>query len=157
MCPAPAIVTATVQSGPFDVAEEMAALQLADGEIGGVVSFTGLCRNDGGDLTALELEHYPAMAEQQLQQIAQQAAEKWAVSRLRLVHRFGMIRPGEPIVLVIAASAHRADAFHAAEFVMDFLKTDAPFWKKEHRENAASSWVEAHAADDEAKARWQSR
>ena len=70
---------------------------------------------------------------------------------------FGMIRPGEPIVLVIAASAHRADAFHAAEFVMDFLKTDAPFWKKEHRENAASSWVEAHAADDEAKARWQSR
>lgn len=145
-----------VQAEPFDAAAEAAALAAGRSDIGALVTFTGLCRDENGTLAALELEHYPAMAEAELTRIADEAARRWPLLGLTLVHRFGLIRAGEPIVLVITASAHRRAAFAAAEFLMDFLKTDAPFWKKEHRKGeAGGDWVEAKRADDEAADRWR--
>ena len=143
-----------VQSAPFDTGTELEQLNLSDGNIGAVVSFIGLCRNEAGRLKALELEHYPDMAAQQLERLAAQAGQRWSLDRTLIVHRFGMIAPGEPIVLVITASPHRADAFAAAEFLMDYLKTDAPFWKKEHTLDEGSAWVQEKSSDTQAKRRW---
>lgn len=144
-----------VQREDFDLAAEVQALSGGRSDVGAVVTFSGLCRDDGGTLEALELEHYPGMAEAQIGRIARQAAERWPLTGLVAIHRVGLIRPGENIVLVAAASAHRAAAFEAASFLMDFLKTDAPFWKKEHRRGSAGGWVAAKASDDEAARRWR--
>ena len=122
-----------VQRQPFDVGEEIRTLTEGRADIGATVAFSGYCRDEGGTLAALELEHYPGMAQAELSRIAAQAAERWPLLGLSMVHRFGRLRPGEPIVLVIAGSAHRQAAFEAASFLMDYQKTRAPFWKKEHR------------------------
>lgn len=143
-----------VQEEDFDLAAEAANLSAGRRDVGAVVTFSGLCRDEGGSLEALELEHYPAMAETEIRRIAQEAAERWPLTGLIAIHRFGRIRPGENIVLVAAASAHRSAAFEAASFLIDFLKTHAPFWKKEHRVEGNGSWVEPKAADDAAAHRW---
>ena len=124
-------------------------------DIGAVVAFTGFCRDEGGTLAALELEHYPGMAGAEIARIAAEAAERWKLLALTAIHRFGRILPGEPIVLVLAASAHRGAAFDAAAFMMDYLKTRAPFWKKEHRaDGSTGDWVAAKEADEGAAGRW---
>lgn len=144
-----------IQREDFDVAAEIAALTRGDTNIGAVVSFTGLCRDESGRLAALELEHYPGMAEAEIARVAQEAAERWPLFGLAAIHRFGLIRPGEQIVLVIATSSHRRAAFEAADFLMDYLKTRAPFWKREHlADGTLGSWVEAKADDDDAAKRW---
>ncbi|QTL02302.1 molybdenum cofactor biosynthesis protein MoaE [Aquabacter sp. L1I39] len=148
-----------IQAEPFDTAAEIAALS-GTGEVGAVVSFTGLCRADppdatgGAPLTALVLEHYPGMAEDEIARHVEEARTRWPLQGARVIHRFGRIVPGEQIVLVVTASAHREAAFNAAAFLMDWLKTDAPFWKKEER-GVAGDWVAAKASDDMAAARWK--
>jgi len=150
--PAP---TVRVQAQPFDLEKEITALSDGRRDVGAVVSFSGLCRDEGGQLAALELEHYPGMAEGEIGRIAEEACKRWPLTGLTVVHRFGKLEPGEQIVLVVAASAHREAAFNAASFLMDFLKTRAPFWKKEHRtDGTAGDWVAAKDADDEAADRW---
>jgi molybdopterin synthase catalytic subunit len=145
-----------IQAGDFDIAAEMSAVSRGRPEVGAVVTFTGLCRDENGRLSALELEHYPGMAEEELQRIAREAGERWPLSAVTIIHRHGSLVPGDNIVLVIAASAHREAAFSAASFMMDFLKTRAPFWKKEHfAAGGEGNWVSAKDADDEAALRWQ--
>ena len=147
--------TIRVQCEPFDAAAEAALLTRERTDIGALVSFLGLCRDEAGTLAALELEHYPGMAEAEMTRIAAEAEQRWPLLGLTVIHRFGAIRPGEPIVLVLCASAHRAAAFSAAEFLMDFLKSRAPFWKKEHRvEGSQGGWVAAKDADETALERW---
>lgn len=151
-----------VQREAFDVAQAMASLTDGRTDVGGVVSFVGYCRDEAGTLDALELEHFPGMAESEMAGIAADAERRWPLLGLIIIHRYGLIRPGEPIVLVAAASAHRAAAFAAADFVMDLLKTCAPFWKREHRKGvehdprSSGAWVSAKTSDDEAKSRWGS-
>ena len=146
-----------VQAGDFDAAAESARLTQGRTDVGAVVTFTGLCRDEGGQLAALELEHYPGMAEAEIGRIARQALERWPVTGLTVIHRYGKIAPGGKIVLVVAASSHRQAAFEAANFLMDFLKTRAPFWKKEHgKDGSEGGWVEAKDADDKAAERWSS-
>ena len=143
-----------IQREEFDLAAEIARLS-GDG-VGAVATFTGICRDEAGRLAALELEHYPGMAEAEIGRIAIDAAERWPLLGLTIIHRIGLIRPGENIVLVAAASTHRQAAFHAAEFLMDYMKSRAPFWKKEHLADGSSgSWVEARETDEEAVARWR--
>jgi molybdopterin synthase catalytic subunit len=145
-----------VQRDDFDAGEEVARLTQGRADIGAVVTFHGLCRDEGGRLAALELEHYPGMAEAEIGRIAAQAMARWQLEGLRVVHRHGLIPAGGNIVLVAAAAPHRQAAFEAASFVMDFLKTRAPFWKREHlRDGTLGPWVEAAAGDDEAMSRWQ--
>ena len=152
---APAAITVQIQREPFDAADEVAALSAGRRDIGAVVTFTGLCRDEDGRLSALELEHYPGMAEAEIRRVAEEAARRWAVQGVTAIHRFGKLLPGEPIVLVVTAAPHRREAFEAAEFVMDFLKTRAPFWKREHAaDGTAGGWVDAKEADDTATARW---
>ncbi len=147
--------TIRIQAESFDTAAETAALTRGRADVGAVVAFTGLCRDEGGRLAALELEHYPGMAEAELARIATDAETRWPLMGLTVIHRFGRIAPGEEIVLVLAASAHRRAAFEAAEFLMDYLKTKAPFWKREHlRDGSVGAWVEAKTVDDEATERW---
>jgi len=147
--------TVRVQAEDFDAAAEIAGLASGRADIGAVVSFTGLCRDEDGTLAALELEHYPGMAEAEIGRIAAEAASRWPLAGLTVIHRHGLLKPGENIVLVVAASAHRRAAFEAADFLMDYLKTQAPFWKKEHlRSGEVSSWVDAKADDDDALQRW---
>jgi molybdopterin synthase catalytic subunit len=144
-----------IQTGDFDIAAEQAALLLEAGDAGAIAAFTGICRSEDGQLAALELEHYPGMAEAELARIAGLAARRWPLKGLTILHRVGRIAPGGNIVLVLAASTHRRAAFESAEFVMDFLKTSAPFWKKEHRKDgSAGDWVSAKDQDDAAAARW---
>lgn len=148
-------VTIRIQAETFDADAETAALTGARTDIGAVVAFIGLCRDEGGKLSALELEHYPGMAEAEIARIAAQAQGRWPLMGLTVIHRFGVIRPGEGIVLVLAASVHRRAAFEAAEFLMDYLKTRAPFWKREHlKDGTVGAWVEAKTVDDEAAGRW---
>ena len=148
--------TIRIQAEPFDAAAETAALTAGRTDVGAVVAFTGLCRDEGGRLTALELEHYPGMAEAEIARIAEQARERWPLMGLTVIHRYGKIAPGDDIVLVLTASTHRRAAFEAAEFLMDYLKTQAPFWKREHlKDGTAGAWVEAKSVDDEAMERWE--
>ncbi len=145
----------SIQREPFDVPAETARLTAGRADVGAMVTFTGLCRDEGGRLAALELEHYPDMAEDEIKRVAETALGRWPLIGLTAIHRFGLIRPGEDIVLVIAASSHRRAAFEAADFMMDYLKTSAPFWKREHMAGGAvGGWVEAKAEDDLAAARW---
>lgn len=145
-----------VQAADFDVGAEIAALHDGRADVGAVASFVGLCRDEGGRLAALELEHYPGMAEAEIGRVAAAAAERWPdLTAVTAVHRFGRIAPGGRIVLVAAASPHRGSAFAAAEYLMDYLKTRAPFWKKEHRvDGSEGDWVAPKAADDDQAARW---
>jgi molybdopterin synthase catalytic subunit len=147
--------TIRIQAEPFDAAAETAALTGWRADIGAVVAFMGFCRDEGGRLAVLELEHYPGMAEAEIDRIAEQAESRWPLLGLTVIHRFGRISPGQEIVLVLAASAHRQAAFEAASFLMDYLKTQAPFWKREHlKDGTAGAWVEAKEADDRAMERW---
>ena len=149
-------VRIAVQADDFDAAAETARITAGRSDIGAVVSFTGLCRGGSGTLAALELEHYPGMAEDEIARVAQEAQARWPLQGITVIHRHGKIAPGGNIVLVIAASAHRQAAFDAASYLMDYLKTRAPFWKKEHRaDGTAGGWVDAREADDAAAARWQ--
>lgn len=145
-----------LQAEDFDIAAEIARITQGNADVGAVVTFSGVCRGEQGSLSALELEHYPGMAEAEIARIAGQAVERWPLAGLTAIHRFGRITTGENIVLVVAASAHRHAAFEAASFLMDFLKSRAPFWKKEHRaDGSEGGWVDAKESDDEAAARWK--
>ena len=144
-----------IQREDFSVADEIAALTQGRADIGAVVTFTGLCRDEGGRLAALELEHYPGMAESAVAGVVAEAEERWPLQGVTIIHRYGRIPPGGNIVLVATASAHRRAAFAAAEFLMDYLKTRAPFWKREHlSDGSIGGWVEATQADDAAAGRW---
>lgn len=146
-----------VQKQDFDLAEELALATAGRTDIGAVVTFSGLCRDEGGALAALELEHYPGMAEAEIGRIATAALARWPLQAVTVIHRHGRITPGENIVLVIAASTHRQAAFEAASFLMDFMKTSAPFWKREHGSGGeAKGWVDARVSDDDARTRWTS-
>jgi len=149
MSPQPTI---RIQIADFDVAQEIAALSAGRNDIGAVVTFSGLCR--GGETTALTLEHYPEMAEAEIGRHARAALQRWPLTGLTVVHRVGRFLPGDNIVLVVTASAHRQAAFEAAEYLMDFLKAHAPFWKIEEIAGGRKAWVAATAQDDDAAARW---
>jgi molybdopterin synthase catalytic subunit len=138
-----------VQKEDFDLAREVKALA-KDPQVGAVASFVGVVRE-----VPMTLEHYAGMTEREIERIVEQARERWKISDATVIHRYGELAPGDQIVLVAVSSAHRGEAFAACEFIMDYLKTRAPFWKKEHRAEGAR-WVEARAADDEAAERWQS-
>ncbi|HRD33810.1 MAG TPA: molybdopterin synthase catalytic subunit MoaE [Rhodocyclaceae bacterium] len=149
-------MSVSVQADDFDVGAEIAKLSRDDPDVGAVASFVGLVRrgNDGGaEVTAMTLEHYPGMTERALQDIVAEAGGRWQCDHVRVIHRFGMLRPGDRIVFVGVASRHRGDAFAACEFIMDFLKTRAPFWKREET-TAGARWVEARDSDDTAALRW---
>jgi molybdopterin synthase catalytic subunit len=153
---APVRPTVRIQAGDFDVAAEVSALTVGRKDIGAVVTFTGLCRDEDGHLAALELEHYPGMAEAEIARIAAEATARWPLTGVTAIHRFGRIKPGENIVLVVTASTHRQAAFEAAAFLMDYLKSRAPFWKKEHpAAGVEGDWVDAKQSDDAAAARWR--
>jgi len=145
-----------VQTEDFDVGVEVNAMRLSHPNIGAVVSFVGQVRdlNDGDHVAAMTLEHYPGMTEKSLSGIVEQAVARWSIADALIVHRVGKLKPLDQIVLVLVASAHRKDAFAACEFMMDLLKTEAPFWKKEQTPNG-ERWVEAKDSDDQAKNRWQ--
>ena len=150
-------VSATIrlQRAAFDAAAEVARLTRGNAGIGAVVTFTGICRNDeaGKPIVALTLEHYPDMAEAEIARHVREAESRWPLLGVTVIHRYGRILPGEDIVLVIAASAHRQAAFAAAEFLMDYLKTRAPFWKQVEYATG-KNWVAARQADDAAAGRW---
>ena len=145
-----------VQRDDFDIAREIELATAGHPGVGAVVTFSGICRDDGGSLAALELEHYPGMAERAINEIALEAAERWPLQAITVIHRFGRVAPGENIVLVLAASAHRQAAFDGAAFLMDFLKSKAPFWKKLiAADGRDGGWVDAKESDDEALQRWR--
>ncbi|MDB5566350.1 MAG: molybdopterin synthase subunit MoaE [Tardiphaga sp.] len=150
-----AAVTIRIQTADFDVAQEIAALTNSRTDIGAVVTFSGICRGgQGGDATtALTLEHYPGMAEAEIARHAEEAMTRWPLTGVTIVHRVGRIVPGENIMVVLTASAHRQAAFQAAEFLMDYLKAHAPFWKREETADG-TGWIAAKTDDDEAAARW---
>jgi len=150
--------TISVQEADFDVGAEIEALSAGRADVGAVASFVGLVRADtlageGDEVSAMTLEHYPGMTEKSLEAIVAEADGRWSLLGTRVIHRFGRLVPGERIVFVGVASSHRGDAFAACEFIMDYLKTRAPFWKKEDTP-AGGRWVDAREADDSAAARW---
>jgi len=155
-------VSIRVDNFPFDATMELKKIRcsLNTGTVGAIVSFIGLCRDEGGRLAALEIEHFPDMAEAEISRIATQAQSRFPLLGLHIIHRYGLIDIGEEIVLVIAASTHRQSAFAAAEFVMDYLKTDAPFWKKQHWQateispTEESNWVSAQPDDLQRRKNW---
>ena len=153
--PASPPVVVRIQAEDFDPAAEVAALLAGKANVGAVVTFTGLCRDEAGRLSALELEHYPGMAEEEIGRIARDACQRWPLDGILAIHRHGRIAPGGNIVLVVAASRHRRAAFEAAEFLMDYLKTRAPFWKKEHlKSGGTGEWVDARESDSADADRW---
>jgi len=151
-------VTIRLQRDDFDLATESARLTGADTTIGAVVSFVGRCRGDedGHAISALTLEHYPGMAEAEIARHVEEALTRWPLKGVTVIHRYGRIMPGDNIVLVLTASSHRQAAFAAAEFLMDYLKTRAPFWKSDERPDGDRNWIDARDADDDAAARWDS-
>jgi molybdopterin synthase catalytic subunit len=146
-----------VQEEPLDALAEVPPVYAGKSSVGGVVSFLGLMRdmNQGDAVAAMTLEHYPGMTEKALAAIVEEAGRRWELAGVRLVHRVGEIRPQDPIVLVAVASAHRGEAFRACEFIIDYLKTRAPFWKREQMADGSSRWVDARVSDDEAAANWE--
>ena len=148
-------MTVRVQHEPFDLGAEVDRLRAADPKVGAVAAFVGVVRdlNDGANVASMTLEHYPGMTERALEAIVEQSKQRWDVYEVLIVHRIGTLRPTDPIVLVVVTSAHRGEAFAACEFVMDYLKTDAPFWKKEATPGGGR-WVDARESDDAARARW---
>lgn len=149
-------MTVKVQAENFDLAQEMALLTDDDKSVGAVVSFVGLVRDlhAGEKIQSLILEHYPGMTEKALESIEYEAKSRWQLRQCMIIHRIGQLKPQDQIVLVLVSSAHRSEAFKACEFIMDYLKTQAPFWKKEITEKG-ERWVDARLSDDEAHARWQ--
>jgi molybdopterin synthase catalytic subunit len=150
-------MTVRIQVEDFDLAHEQASMSLAgQGNVGAIVSFVGLVRdmNDGDVVNTLTLEHYPEMTEKALKTIENEAKARWDIIDTLIIHRVGTLKPLDQIVLVAISSAHRGEAFKACEFIMDYLKTSAPFWKKEATKQG-ERWVEAKSSDDEAKARWE--
>jgi molybdopterin synthase catalytic subunit len=149
-------MTVRVQAGDFDVGAEIAALSRGMPKVGAVASFVGLVRdvNEGAGVAEMSLEHYPGMTEKSLEAIVQEARGRWDVMAATVIHRVGPLKPGDNIVLVAVASAHRGDAFAACEFIMDYLKTRAPFWKKE-KTPEGERWVDARESDDASAARWK--
>ena len=147
-----------VQREDFDAGAEIAALRAADPKIGAVAAFIGVARdvNDGDKVATLTLEHYPGMTHRALEDICDQARRRWQIADVLVVHRVGELRPTDQIVLVVVTSSHRGEAFAACEFVMDYLKTEAPFWKKEATADGAR-WVDARGSDDAARARWKTK
>ena len=148
-------MTVRVQREDFEVGHEIARLRAGNPRVGAVVSFIGTVRdlNEGQGVSTLTLEHYPGMTERSLEDICRQAGERWDLEDLLVIHRFGELRPLDQIVLVVTTSAHRGEAFLACEFIMDYLKTQAPFWKKESTAQG-ERWVEARGSDDVAAQRW---
>ena len=148
-------MTIRIQEADFDIAREISALTKGRTDIGAVVSFSGVCRGseDNQTVSALTLEHYPGMAEAEIARHAETAMSRWPLTGVTVIHRVGRISPGENIVLVLTASRHRQAAFQAAEFLMDYLKANAPFWKREETA-AGTAWVESRSHDDAAAARW---
>ncbi len=144
-----------VNEQDFDAGAEMTALRANNPQIGAIASFVGLVRdtNVGSEVASMMLEHYPAMTQRALEAIVAEAGQRWALLDTTVIHRVGELRPGDQIVMVAVASSHRADAFFACEFIMDYLKTQAPFWKKEQTPQGAR-WVEQRATDEQAAARW---
>jgi molybdopterin synthase catalytic subunit len=149
------MMTVRLQAEPFDAAAEADKLTRGRTDVGAVVTFTGVCRGtDAGEpLAAMTLESYPGMAEAEISRHVEEAKRRWPLLGVTVIHRYGRLLPGDPIVLVVTASTHRHEAFAAAEFLMDYLKTQAPFWKREERASG-ERWVEATAKDDAATARW---
>mgnify|MGYP000393778303 FL=1 len=145
----------SIQTADFDLGAEVAALRAADAGVGAVASFVGTVRdrNDGQGVSAMELEHYPGMTEKAIEAMIDQAFERFDIRAARVIHRVGPLKPLDQIVLVVVSSAHRGAAFQACEFLMDYLKTQAPFWKKESTPEG-SRWVDARVSDDAALARW---
>lgn len=145
-----------VQTDDFDIQAEIEALRQDRRDIGAIVTFTGTVRDmaKGEPITSMELEHYPGMTEKQLSEIEQQAHERWPLLGSTIIHRYGKLEPGDNIVLVITLSSHRQAAFEAAEFLMDFLKSKAPFWKKESPVEGQANWVDAKESDTDALTRW---
>lgn len=144
-------MTARVQTAPFVLADELAGLEAG---AGAVVSFTGIVRDDSGQLAALEIEHYPGMTERALTDYGTEAAARFSLSGWRIVHRHGRLLVGEPIMMVATAARHRRAAFEAADYLMDWLKSRAPFWKREIDSTGAARWVDAKDSDETALARW---
>jgi molybdopterin synthase catalytic subunit len=145
-----------IQKEDFDPQVEADVLTKGRTDVGAVVTFTGLCRDEGGVLSALELEHYPGMAEKELERIVEEARTRWPIQGVVLLHRYGTLKPGDRIVMAAVSAHHRSEAFCAAEFLMDFLKTNAPFWKRQHLgDGTFGGWVEAKGSDDEAAERWK--
>lgn len=146
-----------VQREDFDVGAEIAALTEGNAQIGGVTSFTGLVRDmsDGEQTSAMTLEHYPGMTEKMLAEIDAEAHDRWPLEASLIIHRYGRLEAGDRIVLVIAASPHRDAAFEACRFLIDWLKTKAPFWKLEESRDGSTRWVDAKQTDDAAAARWE--
>ncbi|GHF23184.1 molybdenum cofactor biosynthesis protein MoaE [Kordiimonas sediminis] len=147
------MLTVRVEIDDFNQGQEIAALQKKRTDIGAIVTFTGTVRDMTGTLTSLTLEHYPGMTKRELERIGQDAITRWNLLGCTIIHRYGTLKPGENIVLVITTAPHRGDAFKAAEYIMDYLKTSAPFWKKETTKTD-STWVDAKDTDDQAKDRW---
>jgi molybdopterin synthase catalytic subunit len=149
-------LSVSVQEADFDFKHEHVQLVSGDKGVGAVVAFIGMVRdlNLADDVVALELEHYPGMTEKSLMRIAEQAAQRWSLQAARIVHRVGKMYPGDQIVMVLTASAHRGDAYEANQFMMDYLKTEAPFWKKEWTPEGPR-WIEARDSDDHAAAKWK--
>ncbi len=148
--------TVRLQREPFDVAAEAAKLSRDCADIGALVTFTGICRGseEGEPIAALNLEYYPGMAEAEIERHVEEAKQRWPLAGVTVIHRFGRIAPGEDIVMVVTASAHRQAAFAAAEFLLDYLKTRAPFWKQVEK-TGGNAWVDAKSADDAAADRWR--
>jgi molybdopterin synthase catalytic subunit len=152
------LITVRLQGEPFDAAAEAAKLRHGRTDVGALVQFTGICRGaeDGAPIAALTLEHYPEMAEMEIERHVAEACARWPLTGVTVIHRYGRIRPGEDIMMVAAASSHRQAAFAAAEFLMDYLKTRAPFWKQVETANARN-WVAAKASDEAAVNRGRER
>jgi molybdopterin synthase catalytic subunit len=149
------MATIRVQRDDFDAGAEADLLARGRTDVGAVVTFVGLCRDEGGRLAALELEHYSGMAEEEIGRVAREAEARWPLLGVTLIHRHGRIAPGERIVLVAVAAQHRGAAFAAAEMLMDYLKMRAPFWKRAiRRDGGVESWIEAKGEDDRSAARW---
>jgi len=148
-----------VQREDFDIGAEIAGLKRGRTDIGAIVTFTGTVRDEaqGKAVTEMVLEHYPGMTETELARMAQEAEARWPLQASVIIHRYGPLRPGDQIVAVITASAHRQAAFEAAAFLMDYLKTRAPFWKRETGPDGSGGWVDARDSDDDALERWQAR
>ena len=144
-----------IQSEAFDAGAEIERLRRSSSRIGAIASFVGVVRdlNDDADVQAMALEHYPGMSERSIETIVREAIERWSLIDASVVHRVGRLEPRDPIVLVVTASAHRQQAFHACEFIMDYLKTRAPFWKKESTPQG-ERWVGSRSSDEEAARRW---
>lgn len=146
-------MTTRVQSQPFDMGAEVEAFTKTATGAGAIVTFSGLVRDEGGTLTEMEIEHYPGMTEKALEAIRAEAVTRWSLTDALVIHRFGQLKPGEQIMMVATASRHRSDAFQAAEFLMDYLKSRAPFWKKELGADG-QTWVDAKDNDEDALKRW---